>query len=131
MHRGATDFLRHCSLLHGYCSYPLGTSALSLPLFLPLSVYLVLGHSLSFSPSRSPSCVSLSSVYLCQVLCQCPALVTPAFRLAEGCSAAEPRLLVSERAHRKLQVKLCSGISRSCLSIKCVVCESVKMVAAG
>lgn len=51
--RGAADFLRHCSLLHGYCTHPPGTSPLSLPLFLSLSasVYPLRGHSLSLSPS--------------------------------------------------------------------------------
>lgn len=50
--RGAADFLRHCSLLHGYCSYPLGTSPPSLLSPLPsLSLYPLLGHSLSLSPS--------------------------------------------------------------------------------
>lgn len=42
--RGAADFFRHCSLLHDYCSYPLGTSPLSLSL----------PHSLWFSLSLSP-----------------------------------------------------------------------------
>lgn len=48
---GAADVLRHCSLLHVYCSFPLGTWLLALSPFpsLPLCIYYA--DTLSLSPS--------------------------------------------------------------------------------
>lgn len=55
---GAADVHRHCSLLHVYCSFPLGTWLLALSPFpsLPLCIYYADTPSLCF-----PSCFSLSS----------------------------------------------------------------------
>lgn len=55
---GAADVLRHCSLLHVYCSFPLGTWLLALSPFPSpsLCIYYADTPSLCF-----PSCFSLSS----------------------------------------------------------------------
>lgn len=115
--RGAADFFRHCSLLHDYCSYPLGTSPLSLSLPLSLSgslslaVYPLLGHSLSLSLSPFPL-LPLFFLYLTlvQVSSPCPPPSQPHLTASPfGCSActeAELLLLVFQEAHHKLTVRL-------------------------
>lgn len=61
---GTADVLRHCSLLHVYCSFPPGTRLLALSLFpsLPLCIYYADTPSLCF-----PSCFSFSSARLVQL----------------------------------------------------------------
>lgn len=105
--RGAADFLRHCSLLHGYCSYPLGTSSPSLlsplpSLSLSLSVSITWALPLSFTLSIFPP-----SSHFVQLFCAShpphPSSFLP-FPLTVSSATDKLRLLVFLHEHHKLAV---------------------------